>query len=99
MYSPTRATSDERTFTSLEHGVHNWFDDHNLQDWPDNWRMVHGISNITVDIRSKSWSTDTALIWKVTFRTAMGTINRYEHCWRTLTKDQNITRFLEAQSN
>jgi len=45
MCSPTRATLMTGLLPS-QHGVHNWLDDYNLEDWPENWSAVEEISQI-----------------------------------------------------
>ena len=81
MCSPTRATLMTGLLPS-QHGVHNWLDDHNLEDWPENWSVVEEFRTLPLTLQNRGY--DTAMIGKWHLGQPWESSIGYEH-WVTFT--------------
>ena len=81
MCSPTRATLMTGLLPS-QHGVHNWLDDHNLEDWPENWSVVEEFRTLPLTLQNRGY--DTAMIGKWHLGQPWEPSIGYEH-WVTFT--------------
>ena len=81
MCSPTRATLMTGLLPS-QHGVHNWLDDHNLEDWPENWSVVEEFQTLPLTLQNRGY--DTAMIGKWHLGQPWESSIGYEH-WITFT--------------
>jgi arylsulfatase A-like enzyme len=86
MCSPTRATLMTGLMPS-QHGVHNWLDDAQLDEWPKDWSVVAEFRTLPLTLRNHGYRTAMIGKWHLgqPWKASIG----YEH-WVTFTDGHTI---------
>lgn len=86
MCSPTRATLMTGLMPS-QHGVHNWLDDAQMKDWPQDWSAIAEYRTLPLTLRNRGYQT--ALIGKWHLGQPWKASIGYQH-WVTFTDGHTV---------